>query len=467
MKLTKKDIEKLEAVQTIEFDNKRWSASGVSTDSRTIRQGDLFVALRGETFDGHNFLSAAVQAGAAGVVVDQRWAEGNGPMIAGLHLPKIVVKDTTRALGDLARIHRRKFKIPTLAVGGSNGKTTTKEMIKTVLSTKYRVLATESNLNNHIGVPQMLFRLERKHQAAVVELGTNHPGEIASLCNILEPTHGLITNIGREHLEFFHTLAGVANAECELFEWLNASNGVAFVNADDARLVRRASKLKKRFVYGFDGRPAAVRGKIRRWTDDARAVLAINGPQRTSLEVELGIPGEHSAANALAAAAVGIAFAVPPKKIQKGLASFRAVGKRMQVLARRGITILNDSYNSNPDSALAGLQTLKSIRNAGKKIAVLADMLELGAAAETQHRIVGKAVKRSGAEYLLTFGPLSKFTHEKAEVKFKFHYDQKNLLSEYLLEILQAGDAVLIKGSRGMKMEDVVTFLTERLAPNA
>jgi UDP-N-acetylmuramoyl-tripeptide--D-alanyl-D-alanine ligase len=453
----------MKQVRTVEFENPAWVASGVSTDSRSTKRGDLFFALRGETFDGHNFISQAVQSWASGIVVDSRWAESNSAMMASLHVPKFVVEDTTQALGQLASVYRSKFKIPLIAVGGSNGKTTTKEMIKAVLSQKFNVLATEGNLNNHIGVPQTLFRLEKKHRVAVVEVGTNHPGEIAYLCGILQPTHGLITNIGHEHLEFFGSIDGVAKAECELFEHLKETAGTAFVNTKDIRLKQRSAGMKKKITYGLGARSAIVRGSIRRWSNDARAVVTVKGSSGKSFEIDLGVAGEHNAANAVAAVAVGLTFGVPARKIRTALETFRGVGKRTQLVERNGVTILNDVYNSNPDSVLAGLATLKMLKNSGKKIAVLADMLELGPESESAHRAVGKALEKFGVEYLLTFGALSNFTHEVAKVKFKFHFEQKNLLSEYLLEILGRGDAVLIKGSRGMKMDDVVTVLNERL----
>ena len=464
MKLTKSDILNVQHVRALEFDAVRnIVATGVSTDSRTTKRGDLFLALRGETFDGHNFISNATQSGAAALVVERRWADANQEMMARVHVPTLVVEEALLALGGLARIHRRKFNIPVLAVGGSNGKTTTKEMIRSVLAQKFSVLATDGNLNNQIGVPQTIFRLEKKHQIAVVEIGTNHPGEIAYLCGVLEPTHGLITNIGREHLEFFGSVEGVANAECELFDYLRGANGFAFVNADDTLLKKKARLLKKKTTFGFKARTADVRGTVKRWTDDAHAIVAVKGRRGKALSAEVGAPGAHNAANAVAAAAIGLQFGVPPEKTRNGLESFRAVGKRTQTVSTRGITILNDAYNSNPDSALAGLATLRALKNRGKKIAALGDMLELGTQGEEQHRAIGRALTTFGVQYLLTHGPLSKFTYEAASVKFKFHYEQKNLLAEYLLELLAAGDAVLVKGSRGTHMEDVVTFLTERL----
>ncbi len=462
MKLTKDEILRIQHQAAIGFEAMRASVTGVSTDSRNVKQGDVFLAIRGEKFDGHNFVTTAVQSRALVVVVDRRWAEANPAMMVSLNVPKLIVENTVLALGELARLHRRKWKIPVLAVGGSNGKTTTKEMIKQILSEKFKVLATEGNLNNHIGVPLTILRLDRTHTIAVVEVGTNHFGEIKYLAEILEPTHGLITNIGHEHLEFFGTVQGVAKAEGELFDWLRHSKGTALVNRDDSHL-SRISKGMKSAGYGMTAKSVDVKGTLAGFDERACPRVTIKPKAKKTLVIDLKVPGEHNARNALAAAAVGIHFKVPGTKIQKALSSFGASSKRMEMVSLAGVNILNDTYNSNPDSVVAALSTLRSMNTSGKRIAVLADMLELGKEAMDQHRHIGRMVSRHNIEYLLTYGPLSKFTNDAAHTKFKVHYDQKNMLCEYLAELLSEGDVVLIKGSRGMKMEDVVEFLKARL----
>lgn len=469
MKLTSNDLLQIKHFEAVGFEQSL-VFSGVSTDSRSIKQGDLFIPLRGERFDGHNFLTKAIDLGAVATLVEKRWSDMNSAFLRTLNVPKLFVEDCTLSLGELALFYRRQFKLPILAIAGSNGKTTTKDMISSVLSSSIQVLSTEGNLNNQIGVPLTLFRLERKYKAAVIEIGTNHPGEIAYLCKILEPTHGLITNIGHEHLEFFGSLQGVARAEGELFEWLNAhrpKDGMAFINKDDSWLARRGASMKKAWRYGFKAAKAHVKGMNLKLNELACPRFEVKAVAKKEFEVRLSTPGIHNAQNALAAAAVGLAFKVPPAKIQKALAGFSATSKRTEVLRVDGITLINDTYNANPDSVYSALQTLKAMNTTGKRIAVLADMLELGSHAEEEHRAVGKAVKDAGVEYLLTFGPLSKQTSESAQVRFKAHYDQKNMLSEYLAELLTSGDLVLVKGSRGMKMEDVVTFLKERFSKAA
>ena len=461
------DLLRLKYIDAVGFDaSSDLRLASVSTDTRRPEPGSLFVALRGSTFDGHNFLTRAVSQGARAVILEHTWAENNPPLFASLVVPRLVVENTSRALGDLARLHRRRFRIPILAVAGSNGKTTTKDMIARVLAERHKVLSTEGNLNNHIGVPHTLFRLNGTHQCAVVEIGTNHFGELTYLCDILEPTHGLVTNIGNEHLEFFRNLAGVARAEGELISWLREHRphtATLYLNRDDKHLLRMTKTFKKKISYGINSRTADVRAAYASQTSGGNPILHVIPKARKPFDVELRVPGLHNARNALAAATVGLAFRVPPRRIQNALSSFQAASKRMELLEVQGVTILNDTYNSNPDSMRAALDTLCSLETRGKRVAVLADMLELGPAAEREHRNVGRLLKRAGITYLLTYGPLSRLTNVAAVVHFKAHYDQKNVLAEYLSELLGAGDVVLIKGSRGMKMEDVVTFIRERL----
>ena len=466
MKLIKSDILAIPHFNAIGFDGlKNFNVTGISIDSRTVKAGELFLAVRGDQFDGHNFISKAIEGGAAGIIVERRWAEVNASMMVSINVPRLIVENTVHALGTLANIYRRKFNIPVIAVGGSNGKTTTKDMIRNVLGTKYHVLCTEGNLNNHIGVPQTLFRLSTKHEVAVVEIGTNHPGEIDYLCAILEPTHGLLTNIGREHLEFFGTLEGVARSEGELFQWIAKHHGIVFVNADDKYIVRLSRRNRKTVRYGFSAREVSIKGTIVSFEGNARALVRIKPRGKKAFDVTVGIAGEHNAKNALAAAAVGIKMNVPLADIQKSLEESQPAGKRMQLQRIGQVTILNDTYNSNPDSTLAALATLQAMKTAGKKVAVLADMLELGEQAEELHQQIGKSAARHGVDILLTFGPLSKSIHEAASVETKAHFESKSTLIEYLIRTLGEGDSVLIKGSRGMKMEEVIMSLNEQFLP--
>jgi UDP-N-acetylmuramoyl-tripeptide--D-alanyl-D-alanine ligase len=426
--------------------------TGVSTDSRNVRRGELFVALRGDNFDGNRFVADAFRRGAAAAVVDTP----AGMKAAGRY-PVVLVKDSAKALGAIARAYRKKFAIPVVAVAGSNGKTTTKEMVAKVLGKKFNVLSTEGNLNNHVGVPATLFRLGPAHELAVVEVGTNHFGEVKRLAEAALPTHGLITNVGREHLQFFRTIAGVAKAEGELFDHLAASGGTAFVNADDARVAGLAAKNATTVPYGFRGRGCTVRGKNLNIGARGTAEFTVHARTRKPFNVKLAVPGRHTAANALAAAAVGVAFGVPPKAIAAALKEFRPVGKRMETLAANGVTILNDTYNANPDSMLSALETLALFRGRGKRIVVLGDMLELGATARREHALVGAAVRKNGFKHLMVFGPLA--AHYVRAARTGKHYADKRRLAADLLATARPGDVVLVKGSRGMRMEEIVSAL--------
>ncbi len=432
------------------------SFSGVSTDSRKVGPGEIFFALRGEALDGHAFLRNAFNAGASCAVVDEK----ADPGLCG-DSPHVVVRDTTKAFGELAGLYRRKFDIPVIAIAGSNGKTTTKEMTTRVLKTRYSVHSTEGNHNNNIGVPATIFGMSRRHDMAVLELGTNHFGEIRYLCGIARPTHGLITNIGREHLEFFGDLDGVTRAEGELFDALLGS-GTGIVNADDQRVVRLAKKLRHRATYGFRAN-AGVRGKVLSADAGGRVTFQAAPRGKRPFTVRVPVPGAHAMANALAAAAVGVLFAVRPAEIRRALGTFTAVDKRMQIRKTAGVTIINDTYNANPDSVASALETLRSMQCRGRRIAILADMLELGGASEREHRRIGELIGRMGIDCLLTYGSKARLMYESAKAGLMLHFDEKNVLAEYALELVTGGDIVLVKGSRGMRMEDVVLFIHERL----
>jgi len=453
--------QELEAVEHRAFLNKevlaRKALKRVSTDSRTVAAGDLFVAIRGERFDGHSFIDEVFRHGALAAVVDYK---SDLAPFAGK--PFLVVENTVRALGAVARMHRQKFKIPVLAVAGSNGKTTTKDMIAAVLKKKMNVLSTEGNLNNHIGVPMTMLRLTKKHKAAVIEIGTNHPGEIEYLCSILQPTHGLITNIGREHLEFLHSIEGVAQEEGALFSFLRQKKGGAFINADDPHVRTVARRMKRTITYGFRASKADVSGAILSTNQSGCNTISFSARGKKTHKISLRVPGEHNAMNALAATAVGYSFRVSEKVIAGALSHFHPTEKRMQTLNLGGVMVLNDTYNANPDSMIAAVQTLDRAVVRGKKIAVLADMLELGDQSEAEHARVGTEIAHLGVDYVLTFGQYARFIHEECGNKQAVHYDHKNMLAEYLAELITAGDAVLVKGSRGMRMEDIVMFLEER-----
>ncbi len=462
MNIILEDLLKIGCVHTRNTESlKGFFCAGVSTDTRTLKAGEVFFALRGESLDGHEFVGKAFSRGAVCAVVEQGI---NLDAFSGKSI--IVVDDTTKALGKLASVYRRKFDIPVIAVAGSNGKTTTKEMISAVLRTQLNVLSTQGNLNNHIGVPLTLFRLEQRHDIAVVEIGTNHYGELQYLCEVLTPTHGVITNIGHEHMEFLKNIDGVAQAEGELFDAI-ASAGVGYVNMDDKRVAEQSVKLDNKITFGFSNSTLDVRGTMLTINSDGCISFLIESKEKEKIKVQLSVPGKHMMYNGLTAAAVGFSRGIQAVNIQKALEQFTAVGKRTETVKTGGVIIIDDSYNANPDSVWSALETLSLMQSKGKKIVVLGDMLELGAASVDEHKKIGTILAHIGFEYLLTYGPTAKHISENAKIKINRHFELKQDLTTYLVELVKPGDIVLVKGSRGMRMEDVVTFLHEKLDQTA
>jgi len=446
----------------------RRSVRGVSTDTRSLKKGDAFVALAGENFDGHSFIRTAAERGAAVAIVANVWDHERERNPA--PLPVISVADTLAAYGWIARAHRLQFRVPVVAVAGSNGKTSTKEMIADVLATRYNVLRTEGNLNNLVGVPAMLLRLDESHTAAVIEIGTNMPGEIERLCQILRPTHGIITNIGREHLELLGTIEGVAHEEGALFRWLAANGGTAFVNLDDRNVARLAKGLPTSTSYSLR-KPADVRGTAGRLNESGVPSLAIQIGQQ-QWPIALQTPGLHTATNALCAAAVGLALKVPPTKLKRALESFRppeyrsGYARLAMVKSANGATVLNDTYNANPDSTLAALQTLRALKpgRGGRRIAVLGDMRELGASSAAEHNGIGEAVATMGIAHALFLGTEMKHAYRAVVAAnsktVAQHFTEKMELIAVIQALLAPNDVVLVKGSRGMKMEEIVKAIT-------
>ncbi|MFQ5865050.1 MAG: UDP-N-acetylmuramoyl-tripeptide--D-alanyl-D-alanine ligase [bacterium] len=428
--------------------------SGVSTDSRTIRPNEIFFALRGDLYDGHNFVQDVFRKNAAVAVVEKSWWQQECAKFENQDI--FVVENSVTALQEAARFYRKKFDHPIIAITGSNGKTTTKEMVAVVLSELGLICKTEGNLNNHIGVPLTLFRLTKHHWASVLELGTNHFGELARLCEMADPQYGLITNIGHGHLEFFGDLAGVAKAKMELFDYLSP-NGTAFINIDDPWIVKLAPKFEKCITYGFR-EEAKVFGQFLGSDDMRYPSFTVQGKS-----IKINLFGQHNVYNALAAVAVGLEFGVSLDQIKPALENIKLPSKRMEVLRRKNIVILNDSYNANPDSTRAALEVLSQIANSGRKIFVFGDMLELGKSAPAEHAKIGRLLKDFKVDAFLAYGPLSEAAVQQARKSTKNivvqHFVDKNDLISTLKELIQEGDIILVKGSRGMKMEEIIDKL--------
>lgn len=437
----------------------RRAVSGISTDTRTLKRGQVFLAIRGDRFDGHAFVGEARARGALACVVDTRWWRRHRTEHADGSFA--VVPDTVAAYGAIARAYRDRFDIPVLLLTGSNGKTSTKEMIAAVLGTKYRVLVTEGNLNNHVGLPAMLLRLTAAHDAAVLEAGTNRPGEIPHLCAVAGQTHAIVTNIGRAHIERLRTREGIAEEKGAAYRTL-PGDGVAYLNVDEPLLAPHVRRGLTRITYGT-GRRAAVRLVSATLDSRAQPDCTISAPdyQRAPVRVKLQARGLHSAMNAVAALAVGFSFGCPSRAMKHALEQLPAYDGRLVVERAGDITILDDTYNANPDSVLAALDVLDRMHVEGAKVVVLGDMLELGRSARSEHRAVGERMAALRIPYVLTYGVHSRETAGAAKhpASFAAHFTDLRLLESSLNALLSPGDAVLIKGSHGMHMEEVVAHL--------
>tara|TARA_Y100001936_G_scaffold209202_2_gene215198 strand:+ start:11970 stop:13337 length:1368 start_codon:yes stop_codon:yes gene_type:complete len=428
--------------------------TGVSTDSRDIKGGDLFVALSGKNFDGHEFIFQAKDRGAAAVMVNQ------GSDIKedqSLTIPIIIVRDTLLGLGQLAAYWRGRFDIPIIAVTGSNGKTTVKEMIALILlqlvgENRNKILATTGNFNNDIGVPKMLLQLDRKHEYAVIEMGMSHAGEISYLTNLVKPTVALITNAGAAHIEGIGSVKEVALAKGEIFEGLDKS-GVAVINADDSnvKLWRKIADNKSIIDFGLNNK-AKVRGCYQLNSTSTR--MKLEHPDGV-VEIKLRVPGRHNVYNALAAAAASTAIGVRKKNIVNGLELFDGVnGRLQQKKCLYGAIMIDDSYNANPESVRAALSVLANI-STGKKILILGDMGELGDAAIDFHERIGKEARLIGIDRLFALGKLSAYSVRKFGSGGQHFKNIEDILVE-IESVLAPNVTLLIKGSRFMQMDRIV-----------
>ena len=429
--------------------------SGAETDTRIIGRDALFVALKGERFDGHDFVGKAVQLGAAGAVVSQMRDEYKEYGIT-----IFIVDDTLKAYQDLARFHRRRFSIPVIAVTGSVGKTSTRNMIASVLSQKYNVLQTEKNFNNEIGLPRTLLQLTEGHEACVVEMGMRGLGQIAELASIAEPTIGVVTNVGKSHIELLGSQENIAKAKSELVRALD-ENGTAVLNADDSFVASMASVCRGSVLsYGTKA------------DDDIWAEQITVSKQGVAFICHCGevftakIPAisRHHAYNGLAAAAVGRLTGLSVEEIRHGLAAYKGVPMREELISLPPYTFINDAYNANPASMSAAIRSLDTL-TAGRKIAVLGGMLELGDWAQDEHEKIGRDIALSGIDILIAMGDLAGYIASAAreggmeQVYTAATHDE---CAARLKAVLQPGDTVLLKGSRGFAMEKILSYFERK-----
>lgn len=436
--------------------NKETVFKNISTDSRKIKPGDLFIPIVGEKFDGHDFIDASFDSGASGALTQKDTVASEGKTL-------IKVENTLKALQDVARFYRGRFRIPVVGVTGSVGKTSTKDMVASVLGKRFNVLKTEGNFNNEIGLPLTLFNLENCHEAAVIEMGMSGFGEIGRLTRIAAPDIAIITNIGMSHIEKLGSRENILKAKLEILEGLSG-NGLVVLNGDDDMLSGLKGKLGFRTVfYGMgDG-------------NDYRAQNVKNlGENGTSFNISLGgreyavhvtVPGIHNVSNALAAIAAGTELGVPVESMIEGIREFSPGKLRLNIISHKGFKIINDTYNASPQSMESAINVLKDIAGNGRTIAVLGDMLEMGDWAPKAHMDVGKFAVSRGVDYIITVGKNAGYIAKGAfDEGFNpeniFSFNENNEAAEFIRDFVADGDVVLVKGSRGMKMEQIVERLT-------
>jgi UDP-N-acetylmuramoyl-tripeptide--D-alanyl-D-alanine ligase len=422
----------------------------VSTDSRTIKRGELFVALRGENFEGHDFVEASAKAGATGALVDLKWA-GNVPNNFAL----LRATDSLQAYQTLAANYRRSLALKVLAITGSNGKTSTKDFAASVLARRFRVTKTEGNFNNHVGLPRTILEARSEDEVAVWEIGMNHPGEIATLSKIAAPDAAIITNIGVAHIEFMGSREAIALEKGALAEAVE-QQGTVVLNADDPFTEGIAARTRAKVVLaGTTG--GAVRAIEIRQSAEGAEFTIVEGAHRC--RAQLPVAGSHMVQNALLAVAAGRAFGLSIEECAAGLAAAPLTKARLQVREIKGVHFLDDSYNANPDSMKAALRTLVELDTEGKRIAVLGEMRELGTESERGHREVGETAATLGVDQLITIGDTAEMIAEGARTAGLDKVSSAGSTAEaakLLGEIAEPGDLVLIKGSRGARTEQVI-----------
>ena len=455
MELTVKQITEAVAGRLMQGDPDSW-VKGISTDSRTIVSGELFIALKGERFDGHSFISESLVQKAAALLVNRK-STLQGVLPQEYTIPLIEVNDTLRALGDLANAWMKHMSPTVIAITGSNGKTTTREMTATVLEQTHHVLKPQHNWNNLIGLPLTLLRLDHSHEIAVMEMGMNRLGEIRRLAQIAQPHLGLITNISPAHLHDLKTVKNVAQAKGELFEALTADD-YAVVNNDDPLVIELAQQsCAKKITYGLNT-PAEITGTDITISPQHETCFTLHRAGG-SIPIVLKTPGTHIVYNALAAAALATHFGLSLKTIKKGLEQFTAFPGRMEIIPiSNNITLINDAYNANPLSMEKSLRTLAQMSGRGRAVAVLGDMLELGDSAHFFHQQLGVLITKLNLAAVFLMGPHAQVVAESAHshgmsqdiIHSSSNHQQ---VARQLDQYARAHDVILFKGSRGMQIE--------------
>jgi len=432
----------------------------MTTDSRDAHPGDLFVALPGEHFDGHDFLHAAAAAGVAAALVSRARASGVPP-----GLPVIVVEDTRRAYAAIAGAYRREFDLPVICVAGSNGKTTTKELLAAVLGAAFPVLKSPASYNNEVGVPATLLRLEARHRAAVLEAGTNHPGELAPLIRLMAPRLGVLTSIGREHLEYFGSLDGVVAEEGWLAELLPPAEdgGVLILPAGISYAADLVRRTRARVVRVGSGEGSDWQAGIRAMDWSGTTFCVRTSDTAWNGEYTMVLPGRHSVGNALLALAAARELGLDPLAAREGLAAFHPAPQRLSPTAAAGVHVLDDTYNANADSMAAALQTLADLPCEGRRVAVLGDMAELGSYTEEAHAEAGRTAARLEIDSVVAVGRHAAVTAAAAGPGRGRAYATLGEATAAVIHAVRPGDAVLVKASRSSRLERVVSAMMKQL----
>lgn len=433
--------------------------TGVSTDTRSLRSGDLFFALKGEHSDGHAYIGRALESGAGGLIVSDESALPDG-----LDKPVVRVQDVLWSLGDLAAYYRSKFDVRVIGITGSVGKTTTKEMLSAILERRWKVLKNEMNYNNEIGVPLTLFQLDSGHEAVVLEMAMRGLGEIRRLAEIARPQVGVITNVGISHIERLGSQGAIADAKSELLQEL-PPDGLAVLNAEDGYYPVMRDRFDGRVISFGSCKGADVVGARISQSKDGRCQCVIMKDGSGAIEVSMPVIGYYNVYNALAAAAAALGMGFDLYAIKDGLENFTQPAMRMELTkSRQGFTVLNDAYNASPASVFAALKTLQALAGYDRKIVVLGDMLELGDYGPKAHKDIGSAVANSGVSKLVAVGQLAVGIVEGArnagfpEADMDWYPDSTSAASA-VRSLVKDGDAVLVKGSRAIKMEEIVRVL--------
>jgi UDP-N-acetylmuramoyl-tripeptide--D-alanyl-D-alanine ligase len=449
------DFLKMRDVRFVNIPDEKFKSrhiKGISIDSRMLEPDQVYWAIKGERYDGHDFVSEAQSKGALCSIISEKYFSN----FADLELPLIVVPDTLLALQQLAHIQRLKYDIPVIALTGSNGKTTTKEMIAAILQTRKNVHKTKGNQNNQIGCPLTMLLLTEMHEAAVLELGTNQFGEIEVLSQMVEPSHALITLIGDTHLELLGSREGVAKEKFKLFD--NLSDGsTVYKNLDDPIIAGYDRDTLKYITYSFK-KDADVKGAYGPIDENGCGQLRVND----SFDIQLKVPGIHNVRNALAAVTVALDMGFGPKEISAALENYIGFEKRMQIIKWKEITIVNDAYNANPASMKLAIDTVLKIKHTGKVILALGDMNELGEKSAEMHKDLLKYAMDSGADLIFSLGDKinsARKSFSAGQIDKIQKCKSLNDLAAKLGETVHSGDILLLKGSRSMQMEKVMAYL--------